>query len=105
MMTKSKDTCSHIQQIQVHDPYSKECEECLKIGSEWVYLRLCLSCGKVGCCDNSPNQHASKHAENENHPVLQTYEPEDKWLYCFIDDLLMFDPPHYYSGDRTTYKI
>lgn len=81
-MTESKETCSHIQQIQVHDPNSKGCEECLKIGSEWVYLRLCLSCGKVGCCDNSPNQHASKHAKNENHPVLQTYEPEDKW--CIV---------------------
>lgn len=104
-MTDSEDICSHIQKIQVHPPNSKGCQECLKLGSEWVHLRLCLACGQVGCCDDSPNKHASKHAKSENHPVLQTFEPEDKWLYCFIDDVLAFDPPAYYDGDRTTFRI
>ena len=102
-MTDPEATCSHIQQVEIHAPNSKGCEECLKIGSDWVNLRLCLTCGQVGCCDDSPNKHDSKHAKSDSHPVLQSFEPEPKWLYCFTDDVLDFEPPKYYDGDHSTY--
>jgi uncharacterized UBP type Zn finger protein len=58
-------------------------------GAQWVHLRICLICGHVGCCDDSPNRHASKHAKNTRHPLVQSYEPGERWFYCFIDDLAM----------------
>ena len=75
------------------------------MGSGWVYLRLCLECGNVGCCDNSPNKHASKHAKASDHPVVQTFEPEDKWVYCFIDDVMSLEPSVFFDGDHTTFKV
>ena len=97
------DSCKHIENVEVHTPNSKGCEDCMKIGAEWVYLRLCLDCGKVGCCNNSPNQHATKHAEETGHHVVQTFEPEPKWLYCYKDDLMVDEPVVFYDGDRTTF--
>ena len=83
-MTK---TCHHLDQIRhvIPDP-SSGCKECLAMGSRWVHLRLCLSCGHVGCCDSSPNKHASKHARATTHPVVASAEPGERWLYCYPDD-------------------
>lgn len=81
--------CTHLDQIQDVTPSSEGCEECLRIGSEWVHLRLCLTCGKVGCCDSSPNRHASKHARASGHPIVQSFEPGENWIYCFVDDVAM----------------
>ena len=61
------------------------CEECLASGDEWVYLRLCLTCGHVGCCDNSKNKHATKHFQKTKHPVIKSFQPGKNWSYCFID--------------------
>ena len=102
-MNTDVDSCEHIDNIEVHAPHTKGCEECLKIGGEWVHLRLCLECGQVGCCDNSPNQHASKHAKETEHNVIQTFEPEPKWLYCYDHDLLVDEPNVFYDGDRKTF--
>jgi len=63
------------------------CEDCLRVGDTWVHLRLCLTCGHVGCCDDSKNRHARKHARTEGHPVVKSLEPGESWLYCFSDDL------------------
>jgi hypothetical protein len=60
----------------------------LKIGASWVHLRLCMTCGHVGCCDSSPRRHASKHATASEHPIIQSAEPGEDWLYCFSDDLM-----------------
>ena len=60
-------------------PNTHGCEECLQSGSEWVHLRLCLACGHVGCCDNSPNRHASKHFQQSMHPVIRSFEPGETW--------------------------
>ncbi|HYY05022.1 MAG TPA: UBP-type zinc finger domain-containing protein [Candidatus Limnocylindria bacterium] len=81
--------CSHLEQVQVIDlPDQIEgCEECLKTGDSWVHLRMCTSCGKIGCCDSSPNRHASRHALQESHPIVRSAEPGEEWSYCFVDDV------------------
>ena len=79
--------CSHIGAIKtVKHAKKRECEECVKIGSAWVHLRTCQTCGATLCCDSSPNRHASKHARASSHPVVASAEPGEKWLYCFVDD-------------------
>jgi uncharacterized UBP type Zn finger protein len=82
-------TCSHISQVQNVVPSASGCEDCLKIGSEWINLRICLICGHVGCCDSSPNQHATKHYHATNHPVIQSFNPGEGWIYCYPDDVLL----------------
>ena len=64
------------------------CEECLRDGTEWVHLRLCLTCGHVGCCDSSAFHHASDHYEQTGHPVMRSFEPHEHWRWCYVDDLL-----------------
>ena len=61
------------------------CEECLRIGGWWLHLRQCMSCGRVGCCDESPNRHATGHFEASGHPVIRSIEPDETWLWCFED--------------------
>jgi len=79
--------CSHIVAIKtVQHARRRECEECVKTGSEWVHLRICQSCGATLCCDSSPNRHASKHARAVSHAVVASAEAGEKWLYCFVDD-------------------
>jgi hypothetical protein len=62
------------------------CEECLRIGSPWVHLRLCLTCGHVGCCDSSPNRHARAHAGLVGHPIVQSFQPGEDWRWCYVDE-------------------
>jgi len=62
------------------------CEECLRTGSAWLHLRLCLECGHVGCCDSSPGKHATKHFKTTDHPVIRSFEPGESWRWCFIDE-------------------
>ena len=90
--------CSHLDQIQITEVPTRDgvpgCEECLKTGDRWVHLRVCLTCGKVGCCDSSPNRHASRHAREDEHPLIRSIEPGETWSYCFIDDqALLIDLP------------
>ena len=76
----------HIDQIRDVKPSSKGCEDCLKIGGRWLHLRLCLTCGKVGCCDSSPNKHASAHFRAVKHPIVQSFEPGEDWRWCYVDE-------------------
>jgi hypothetical protein len=69
--------------------YAKGCEECLKIGGEWVHLRECLVCGKVGCCDSSPHKHATKHFHASKHAVMRSVEPGERWGWCFVDEVMV----------------
>lgn len=90
--------CSHLDQIQLSEVPTRAgvpgCEECLKTGDRWVHLRVCLTCGKVGCCDSSPNRHASRHAREDGHPLIRSIEPGETWSYCFVDDqALLIDLP------------
>jgi hypothetical protein len=80
-------TCGHLGSVTtVKQPRAHECEECVKIGSSWVHLRTCQTCGTTRCCDSSPHRHASKHARASQHPVVASAEPGERWLYCFPDD-------------------
>jgi uncharacterized UBP type Zn finger protein len=86
--------CTHLDQVRIRElPESVAgCEECLAAGGEWLHLRICLECGKVGCCDSSPNQHASDHAGSSGHPLIRSLEPGEEWSWCFIDDLALVVP-------------
>jgi uncharacterized UBP type Zn finger protein len=79
--------CEHIKEIRKVTPSADGCEDCLKIGGRWVHLRMCESCGHVGCCDNSPNRHATKHYNATQHPIVKSVEPGEEWGYCYPDDI------------------
>jgi hypothetical protein len=79
--------CAHLDQIRQVTPSADGCEDCLRIGGEWVHLRLCLTCGHVGCCDSSPNRHGSGHAREVGHPIVQTLEPGERWIWCYVDEV------------------
>jgi uncharacterized UBP type Zn finger protein len=81
--------CTHLDQIRHSTPNTAGCEECLKTGDSWVHLRFCLVCGHVGCCDQSKNHHATKHFHATQHPLIQSDEKGEDWIWCYVDDLWM----------------
>ena len=87
-------TCTHLDHVHVTElPDSVEgCEDCLAMGGEWLHLRICLECGHVGCCDDSPNRHASAHANGTGHPIIRSLEPGEVWSWCYVDELIMRIP-------------
>jgi len=87
--------CSHLDQIRFTTlPASiAGCEECRKIGSSWVHLRMCMTCEKIGCCDSSPNRHASRHAREADHPIARSAEPGEDWSWCFVDEVAFVVEP------------
>jgi uncharacterized UBP type Zn finger protein len=84
--------CEHIGMVAIESGTigavagSDGCVDCLAIGGSWVHLRRCLVCGHVGCCDSSPNHHATTHFRTTNHPLIQSFEPGEEWLWCFVDN-------------------
>src|ERR671935_2165234 len=68
------------------------CEECLRSGGKWLHLRICLECGQVGCCDDSPSRHATKHARGHGHPIIRSLEPGETWCWCYLDELALSIP-------------
>jgi len=82
--------CTHLAGIRTVTPSALGCEECLKIGSRWVHLRICRSCGHVGCCDDSPHKHATRHFHATRHPIIEGYDPPEGWGWCYVDEV-MFD--------------
>lgn len=82
--------CTHLGQIREVTPRTPEgCEECLASGDDWVHLRLCMTCGHIGCCDDSKNRHARKHAKSDRHPIVRSFEPGEDWMYCFVDNVMI----------------
>ena len=80
-------SCPHVDAVTPVAPRTPDgCEECLSTGSAWVHLRLCLTCGHVGCCDSSPNRHATKHYHKTTHPLVASFEPDERWGWCYVDD-------------------
>jgi Zn-finger in ubiquitin-hydrolases and other protein len=78
--------CTHIRAVAtIKQPQQRECEECVKMGGDWVHLRTCQECGRTHCCDSSPNRHATRHAHATRHPVIASAEPGERWLYCYPD--------------------
>jgi uncharacterized UBP type Zn finger protein len=81
--------CQHFTQLQDVVPSADGCEDCLKIGDNWVHLRVCMTCGHVGCCDASKNKHATRHFHETHHPVIVSYEPGENWLWCYVEEVLL----------------
>lgn len=81
--------CTHLDRIQPVTPSAEGCEECLQIGDPWVHLRLCLTCGHVGCYDSSKNKHATKHFRATGHPIIVSFEEGEDWGWCYIDQVML----------------
>ncbi len=86
-------SCSHLTQIRDVSPNTAGCEECLKMGDSWVQLRLCKTCGHVGCCDSSKNKHATKHFRKTKHPIIRSLEPGEDWGWCYVDEVMIEPAP------------
>jgi uncharacterized UBP type Zn finger protein len=87
-------SCSHVGEIKDVAPRTPNgCEECLKNHMQWVHLRLCLSCGHVGCCDNSVGKHATRHFHTTQHPIIRSFERGEDWGWCYPDELFMEPAP------------
>ena len=79
--------CQHLSQVRDVTPSGEGCVECLRLGDRWVHLRLCESCGHVGCCDDSKNRHATKHYRTSGHPIIKSFEPGEEWGWCYADEI------------------
>lgn len=87
-------TCTHLDHVHVTElPAAVDgCTECLAIGGVWLHLRICLECGQVGCCDDSPNRHATAHAHQTGHPIIRSLEPGEDWSWCYVDEIAFVIP-------------
>jgi tellurite resistance protein TerC len=81
--------CTHRDQIRAVQPSAKVCAECVKLGDEWVELRMCRTCGNVACCDDSRNRHATAHFQATGHPLMRTLEPGQRWTWCYVDKVMV----------------
>ena len=79
--------CHHLDQIRIRETPKHVCEDCVKTRDTWVHLRMCLECGHVGCCDSSKNRHATKHFHATKHPLMRSIEPDENWIWCYVDNL------------------
>lgn len=105
--------CQHLtkfaRRLRPTRPRSLGCQECLEHGSSWVHLRLCLTCGHVGCCDSSPSRHATRHFHETEHPVVRSFEPGERWAWCYLDEKVVEafptfpeeQPPEHYAPPDT----
>ncbi len=86
--------CTHLAEVRDVTPRTPAgCEECLTMGTRWVHLRLCLECGHVGCCDQSPGKHATKHFHRTGHPIIRSFEPRENWGWCYVDEVMLEPAP------------
>jgi uncharacterized UBP type Zn finger protein len=85
--------CQHLIGVNPVPPRTRGCEECLKAGMAWVHLRLCMTCGHVGCCDSSEGRHATQHFHHANHPLMASFEPGERWAWCYVDEMELEVPP------------
>jgi uncharacterized UBP type Zn finger protein len=81
--------CAHLKEVKTSRANSRGCEECLRLGDSWVHLRLCRTCGHVGCCDSSKNKHATGHYHARGHPIVTSLEPGETWSWCYADQMMM----------------
>jgi hypothetical protein len=88
-MSKHSPTCSHLDTIRTVKPSARGYEECLKMGATWVHLRLCRTCGHVGCCDDSQYRHATGHFFATSHPIIEGYDPPEGWGWCYVDEVML----------------
>ena len=88
-MTTQAPECTHLNQIREVTPSAAGCEDCLKTGDTWMHLRLCETCGHVGCCDQSKNKHATAHFHQTKHPIIKSHEPGEEWGWCYVDEVFI----------------
>ena len=81
--------CTHLDQVRDLKPSAMECKECVKSGDRWVALRMCLTCGNVGCCDSSKGRHATQHFHDTQHAVMRSIEPGQDWRWCYVDKMYL----------------
>ena len=81
--------CKHLSEVNDVTPSAQGCEDCLKTGDSWVHLRMCLTCGHVGCCDSSKNKHAAKHFHATSHPIMKSIQPGEQWGWCYVDEIYL----------------
>lgn len=95
METDHLTTCTHLDSIERTElPRSiVGCEDCLAVGGSWLHLRMCQTCGHIGCCDSSPAKHASKHAAATGHPIIRSAEPGEDWSWCYVDEVALVARP------------
>jgi uncharacterized UBP type Zn finger protein len=84
---ENMELCEHIDHVKDQHPAKRVCEDCIKTGDKWVHLRVCLTCGHVGCCDSSKNKHATKHYHATSHPIVRSFEPGEDWGWCYVDEV------------------
>jgi uncharacterized UBP type Zn finger protein len=89
----TKPLCNHLDDVRDVQPSADGCEDCLKTGSRWVHLRMCMICGHVGCCDSSPNRHATAHWHATQHPVVASAEQREHWAWCYADSAILLPGP------------
>lgn len=86
-MPAETEPCQHLTSLtSLKTAPEYACPECVALGDDWVHLRVCQQCGHVGCCDSSPNKHATKHFRATQHPVVSSAEPGERWLWCYVDE-------------------
>lgn len=85
--------CDHVRLAREVTASANGCEDCLSNGGTWVHLRICMTCGHVGCCDSSPGQHATGHwHRHRDHPLVRSFEPGENWWWCYPDALIFRVP-------------
>ena len=82
------DPCTHLDTARDVQPSADGCEDCLRVGGRWVHLRMCQTCGHIGCCDNSIGKHATSHHQGTGHPIIRSAEPGEDWSWCYVDELM-----------------
>ncbi len=90
--------CNHLDEIKVTESTTHVCPDCEKVGDDWIHLRMCLTCGYVGCCDSSKNRHATKHFHAKHHPLIRSIEPGERWVWCYVDQMTVGELPRPAGG-------
>jgi uncharacterized UBP type Zn finger protein len=87
----SANACTHLDEVEVRELPDEVagCEDCLRSGGKWLHLRICLTCGHVGCCDSSPSRHATAHNQATSHPIIRSLEPGEEWSWCYADEVAL----------------
>jgi uncharacterized UBP type Zn finger protein len=93
--------CTHVDTIESAAPSGNGCVECLQMGARWLHLRRCVGCGHIGCCDSSPNRHATAHFGTTRHPLIQSFEPGESWYWCYVDEVMFERPGEEQSPSHT----
>jgi monovalent cation:H+ antiporter-2, CPA2 family len=88
-LTPAVGRCGHTTGIRGVHPSARGCEDCLRVGAAWVHLRICMTCGHVGCCDSSPHRHATEHFHATSHPIVKSMEPGEQWGWCYVDEVML----------------